>query len=96
MYFIMPSMRFRVNLKMKKPTLCCSFTLIVFIELNFTVAFLLITKTWNDQFAGKVGGCGILRNRGDLSNVGDDFEMGVDTPFQTIYTFDTYQKCRIA
>ena len=42
------------------------------------------------------GGCGILRNRGDLSNVGDDFEMGVDTPFQTIYTFDTYQKCRIA
>ena len=96
MYFIIPGMCFRVNLKMKKPTLCCCFTLIVFIELNFTVAFLLITQTWNDRFAGKVGGSGILRNRGDLSNVGDDFEMGVDTPFQTIYTFDTYQKCRIA
>ena len=29
---------------MKKPTLCCCFTWIVFIELNFTVAFLLIRK----------------------------------------------------
>ena len=28
----------------KKPTLCCCFTWIVFIELNFTVAFLLIRK----------------------------------------------------
>ena len=43
-------MYFRVNLKMKKPTLCCCFTWIVFIELNFTVAFLLIRKTWNDGF----------------------------------------------
>ena len=34
----------RVNLKIKKPTLCCCFTWIVFIELNFTVAFLLIRK----------------------------------------------------
>ena len=89
-------MYFRVSSKMEKPTLFYYFTRIVFIELHFTVAFLLIRKTWNDRFAGKVGGCGILRNRGDLSNVGDDFEMGVDTPFQTIYTFDTYQKCRIA
>ena len=47
-------MCFRVNLKMKKPTLRCCFTWIVFIELNFTVAFLLIRKTWDDQFAGKV------------------------------------------
>ena len=30
------------------------FSWIVFIELNFTVAFLLIRKTWDDQFAGKV------------------------------------------
>ena len=44
-------MYFRVNLKMKKPTLCCCFTWIVFIELNFTVAFLLIRKTWT----GKLG-----------------------------------------
>ena len=58
----LPSMYFRVNLKMKKPTLCCYFTWIVFIELYFTVAFLLIRKTWEDQFAGKVGGRGILRN----------------------------------
>ena len=25
----------------------------VFIELNFTVTFLLIKKTWDDQFVGK-------------------------------------------
>ena len=31
----------------KKPTLCCCFTWILFIELNFTVAFLLIRKTWD-------------------------------------------------
>ena len=53
-------MYFRVNLKMEKPTLCCCFTWIVFIELNFTVAFLLIWKTWDDGFAGKVGGWGIV------------------------------------
>ena len=48
-------MYFRVNLKMKKPTLCCCFTWIVFIELNYTVGFLLIKKTWEDRFVGKVG-----------------------------------------
>ena len=45
-------MYFRVNFKMKKPVLCCCFTWIVFIEPNFTVAFLLIRKTWYDRFAG--------------------------------------------
>ena len=51
-------MYFRVNLnsKLKKPMLYCCFTWIVFIELNFTVAFLLIRKTWNEQFVSKVGG----------------------------------------
>ena len=49
-------MYFRVNFKMKKPTLCCCFKWIVFIELNFTGAFLLIRKTWDDRFVGKVGG----------------------------------------
>ena len=49
-------MYFRVNLKVKNPTLCCCFTWIEFIELNFTIAFLLIGKTWDDQFAVKVGG----------------------------------------
>ena len=48
-------MYFRVNLKMKKSTLCC-FAWIVFIELNFTVAFLLIRKIWDYQFSSKVGG----------------------------------------
>ena len=48
-------MCFRVNLKMKKPTLCCCFSWIIFIELNLTVAFLLIRKTWDDGFAGEVG-----------------------------------------
>ena len=49
---------------MEKPTLFYYFTRIVFIELHFTVAFLLIRKTWNDRFAGKVGGGEILRNGG--------------------------------
>ena len=46
-------MYFRVNVKKKKVTLLFY---IVFIELNFTVAFMLILKTWDDQFAGKVRG----------------------------------------
>ena len=61
-------MYFGVSLKMNKPTLFCYFTRIVFIKLNFTVAFLLIRKTWDHRFAGKGGGggggWGILRNRG--------------------------------
>ena len=60
--YTLPSMNFKVNLKMKKPTLCCCFTCMVFIELNFTVAFLLIWKTRDDWLAGKVGRWGILRN----------------------------------
>ena len=40
------------------------FSWIVFIELNFTVAFLLIRKNWDDGFAGEVGGWGILKNGG--------------------------------
>ena len=47
---------------MKKSTLCCYFTKIIFIELSFTVAFLLIRKIWDEQFDGKVGGRRILRN----------------------------------
>ena len=46
-------MYFRVNLKMKKPTLCCCFVWIVFIELNFTVACQLTRKTWDDRFVSK-------------------------------------------
>ena len=59
-------MYFRVNLKMKKPTLCCYFTWIVFTELNLTIAFLLIRKSWDEQFASKKGGRWILRNGGIL------------------------------
>ena len=56
-------MYFRVDLKMKKST----FMLLFYIELNFTVAFLLIIrKTWDDRFSGKVGGWGILRNGGGI------------------------------
>ena len=61
--------------RVKKPTLCFCFTWIVFIELNFTVALLLIRKTWDDRFVGKVGGWEILRNGENLSYRGDDFEM---------------------
>ena len=79
-------MYFRVDLKMKKPT----FMLLFYIELNFTVAFLLIIrKTWDDRFSGKVGGWGILRNGGGilvmagiiLKGGGD----GVYTPLRTMY-----------
>ena len=62
---------------MKKPTLCCCFTccfVVLFVELNHTVASFLIRKTWEDQFACKVGGWGILRNGGILI-MGDDFDM---------------------
>ena len=51
-FIILPCICFRVNLKKEKPTW------IVFIELNFTVALLLTRKTWDDRFAGKVGGYG--------------------------------------
>ena len=47
-------MYFRVNLKMEKATFCCCFTWILFIQLNFTVAFLLIRKTW-DNVGGGMG-----------------------------------------
>ena len=48
MYFIIPHMCFKVNLKMRKPMLCCCLTWMVFIELNFTAALLLIRTTWDD------------------------------------------------
>ena len=51
-------MYFRVNLKMEKPMSCSCFTCVVFIEHNFTDAFLLIRKTWDDEFTAKVGGAG--------------------------------------
>ena len=70
---------------MKKQTLCCCYTWIVFIDLNFIVAFLLIRKTWEERFAGKWcvcvcgGGWGMadFKKWGDPSNEeGDDFGMG--------------------
>ena len=65
--------------------LCCCFTWIVFIKLNSTVVFLLIRKTWDDRFTGKMGGWGILRNGGwDPSN-GAGLMLkwgGVDTPLR--------------
>ena len=71
-------MYFRVNLKIKKPTLFCYFTFIVFIELNFTVAFLLVRKTWDDQFADKMGGMGDFKKwvGGYPSNGGIILEWG--------------------
>ena len=50
-------------MKMKKLILCCCFTWIVFIKLNFTVTFLLIKTNWDDRSAGKVRGWGIFKNR---------------------------------
>ena len=57
---------------------------IVFIELNFTVAFLLLRKTWDDRFAGKVGGGGmgdLNKQGGGSQKWGDDFEMEGWDPF---------------
>ena len=69
MYVIKPHVYFRVNLKMKKPMLRCCFTWIVFIKLNFTVALLLIRKTWMINLPVRWG-------MGDFKKWGDDFEMG--------------------
>ena len=55
-------MYFRVNLKLKKPTLCC-LTWIVFIELIFTNR-----KLGMDNLLVKWERMGILRNRRDPSN----------------------------
>ena len=52
---------------MKKPTLSFYFTWIVFIKLNFTVALLLIRKTWDDRFASK--------EMGDFEKWRNNFEM---------------------
>ena len=75
-------MYFRVNMNIKKPMLCCCFTWIVFIELNITVAFLLIRKTWEYGFSGNVGVWGTLRNgrRMILKWGGGE----VDTPLRTM------------
>ena len=71
---------------MKKPLLCCCFKLIVFIKLIFTVAFLLIRKTWEDCPASKSGGWGILRNGGE----GVDFELKEGWTM-AFYNFETKQ-----
>ena len=47
-------MYFRVNLKMKKKTLCCCFTWIVFNELHFAVAFLLIRENSDGRFLSNI------------------------------------------
>ena len=49
---------------MKMPALRFCFTWLVFIELNFTVAFLLIRKTGDVGMLVRRGGWGILRNGG--------------------------------
>ena len=58
-------------MKIKKPTLCCCFTWIVFIELTFTVAFLLIRKLGMIDLPVRWGGGWLIfRNEreGDPSN----------------------------
>ena len=63
---------------MKKPTICCCFTRIVFLKLNLIVALLSIRKTWMIDLPVRWGGWGVLRNRGgggDPSNGVNDFEM---------------------
>ena len=91
-------MYFRVNLKMKNPTLCGCFKWIIFIvKLNFTVAILLIRKTGHGWSVGKVGNFG-TGGGGEVLLIGRWFWNGggggggggggrwggrVDTPLQT-------------
>ena len=88
-------MYFGVILKMNKSTLFCYFTRIVFIKLNFTVAFLLIRKTWDHRFAGKGrGDGGFYEMGGILVTVGKIFKWeGVDTPLRTV-NFNVFVKTR--
>ena len=65
-------MYFKVNLKMKKPALLFCMDSI---EINFTVAFLLKRKTWEDRFAGKVG-----QGAGDFKKWEGILVMGGLTP----------------
>ena len=83
-------MYFRVNLKMKKPMSSCCFRWILFIELNFTVTFLLIRKTWDEQFASKVWRMGDFKKWGR----GMIFERGGDTPLQTMHKLVVRFFCR--
>ena len=81
---------------MKKPALCCCFTLIVFIKLNFTVVLPLITKSWVTDLLVRWeegGGCGVGRfnNWGGSMGGRDDFEMRggkVDTSLRTHFVLD--------
>ena len=69
---------------MKKPTLCCCFVWIVFIEINFTVAFLLIRKTWDGRFVG--GTLKDFKKWGGIQVIGDDFEIRELIPLYELCT----------
>ena len=60
----------------------CYFTWIVFIELNFTVAFMLIRKTWDGE------GMACFQKWGDPSNgeiiLKQGGGEGADTPLRTL------------
>ena len=57
--------------------MCLTMLCFCYAELNFTVAFLLIRKAWDDWFAGKVGdGVRDFKNWGDPSNGGLTLKWG--------------------
>ena len=56
----------------------------VFIGVNFTIALLLIRKTWDKRFLGKVGDEVFLKMEGDPSNGENNYEMGGDIPLGTM------------
>ena len=71
-------MCFRVNLKWKSQH-CDGVLHDLFIKLNVTVAFLLIMKTWDELFAGKVGDGDFKKWGGEeIPVMGDDLEKGGD------------------
>ena len=55
------------------------FAWIAFIELNFTVTFLLIRKIWDDQFASKLG-----KGIGSFQKWGGGGVL-VDAPLRTMF-----------
>ena len=62
-----------MNLKMKKPTLGCCFTWIVFVELKENLGW---------PFVSKVGRWGVLKNWWDPSYGGMILKWGVDSPLR--------------
>ena len=66
---------------------CYYFTWIIFVELNFKFAFLLIRKAWSGRFVNKVWGMGNFKKWLDPSNGGMVLKWGVLIPLYGLWTY---------